>query len=260
MTDLTGKVAIVTGGARGLGEGIVHRFAAAGATVVVADLTEGDSLVNRLPGGASRHTSVRLDVSDADHFNTVVDDTVRLFGRLDIICNNAGVFDPEADLVDTPDSTFDRLMSVNVRGVFNGSRAAGKIMREQGSGRIINTASYIGKKALAGHSMYSASKAAVISLTQALAQELGPRGVTANAICPGTMLTPMWVESLPLFTGEPNPNPDFHSAAYAKQHIPAGRMGTGDDVGALAAFLASDDAAFINGAAINLTGGEAVWF
>ncbi|GES17208.1 SDR family oxidoreductase [Acrocarpospora pleiomorpha] len=256
---LDGRVAIVTGGRRGLGEGVVRRFAAEGATVVVADLAPAESLLDELTPSGGEHRSVAVDVRSAEQMDGLVQDTLSWYGRLDIVVNNAGVMDSGAEVADLTDAEYDLVLDVNVRGVFNGCRAAARVFRGQPRGRIINTASYIGKKAIAGHALYSASKAAVISLTQALALELGRYGTTVNSICPGTMYTPMWVEKLPTFVGEENPDVEQwrHRAAAG---IPAGRMGTGADVGAMAAWLAGDDADFVTGAALNLTGGEAVFF
>ncbi|MEV0733377.1 SDR family NAD(P)-dependent oxidoreductase [Polymorphospora sp. NPDC050346] len=257
---LDGRVAIVTGGARGLGEGIARRFAAEGASVVIADRTPAEPLLAQLAPTQFGHLTATVDVRSPREVDNLVADTVARYGRLDVVVNNAGVMDSGAEVADLTDEEYDFVLDVNVRGVFNGCRAAARVFREQDRGRIINVASYIGKKAIGGHALYSASKAAVISLTQALALELGKHGTTVNSICPGTMYTPMWVEKLPTFVGEANPDVEKYRREHAAANIPVGRMGTGQDVGAMAAWLASDDAVFVTGAALNLTGGEAVFF
>jgi len=260
MGTLDGQVAIVTGGARGLGEGIARRLAAEGASIVIADRTSAEPLVAQLPPTPLGHQAAVVDVRSGHEVDRLVEDAKARYGRLDILVNNAGVMDSGADVADLTDAEYEFVFDVNVRGVVNGCRAAARVFREQDRGRIINIASYIGKKAIAGHALYSASKAAVISLTQALALELGRYGTTVNSICPGTMYTPMWVEKLPTFVGEENPDVEKYRREHAEVNVPVGRLGEGADVGALAAWLASDDAAFMTGAALNLTGGEAVFF
>jgi NAD(P)-dependent dehydrogenase (short-subunit alcohol dehydrogenase family) len=173
--------------------------------------------------------------------------------------NNAGVVHRPAPVLDTDPDVLRRVLAVNVEGLALCARAAGRVMAAAGHGRIVNIASARGKLAWPGLGAYSASKAAVIALTQALALELGPRGVTVNAICPGTMWTEMAQGAFSTMAAEQGTPLEDLLAAHVRG-IPVGRLGTPDDVGALAAFLASDAAAFVTAAAINLTGGEDAFF
>jgi NAD(P)-dependent dehydrogenase (short-subunit alcohol dehydrogenase family) len=254
-TSLEGRVAVVTGGARGLGAGVADRMAKAGARVVIADVIDGAETAASLPG--SGHVYRALDVTDTaavERFMTAVRDDL---GSLDILVNNAGVSQPIGKVIDTPDEVIDRVFAVNVRGLIACSRAAARIMQAGRGGRIINIASQTGKRAWPDWGVYSASKFAVVGITQVMAQELAP-SITVNAICPGTMLTDMARTG---FKASLAPG-DTLEAAFARKAatIPLGRLGTADDVGAMAAWLASDDCSFTTGAAFNLTGGEEVFF
>jgi NAD(P)-dependent dehydrogenase (short-subunit alcohol dehydrogenase family) len=260
MPKLSGKVAIVTGAARGLGEGIARRLAEEGADVTCADLNEPKSVASALCAETSgKHRSMVLDVSNGDAFDALVAETVETHGRLDIMVNNAGIYVGGA-IAETDDATFRRVMDVNLLGVFHGCRAAARVMIRQKSGRVLNTASQLGKVARATEGVYAASKAGVILLTQALALELGPHGATANCICPGALTTPMLEFSFQHMARERGVMLEDVMSSYIKENIPAGRFGTPDDMGATVAWLASDDASFINGAAINLTGAQQVFF
>jgi NAD(P)-dependent dehydrogenase (short-subunit alcohol dehydrogenase family) len=260
MAKLTGKVAIVTGSARGLGEGIARRLAEEGADVICADVNEPKRVASALCAETSgKHRSAALDVSNGDAFDVLVAETVETHGRLDIMVNNAGIYVGGA-IAETDDATFRRVMDVNLLGVFHGCRAAARVMIRQKSGRVVNTASQLGKVARATEGVYAASKAGVILLTQALALELGPHGVTANCICPGALMTPMLEFSFQHMAKERGVTLDDVMSSYIKENIPAGRFGTPADMGATVAWLASEEASFINGAAINLTGAQQVFF
>ncbi|MBI4259926.1 MAG: SDR family oxidoreductase, partial [Actinobacteria bacterium] len=180
------------------------------------------------------------------------------YGAIDILVNNAGVSQPIAHVVDTSDEVIDRVLAVNVRGVIACTRAAAPVMKERGRGRIVNTASQVGKVAWPDWGVYSASKAAVIGLTQVLAVELAPWNIQVNAICPGTMLTNMTRTGMSGYLTE---NMTLEQMISDKEAtIPMKRLGTPDDIGRMCVFLASDDCSFTTGAAINLTGGEMVSF
>lgn len=261
MGRLDDKVAVVTGSSRGLGEGIARRLAAEGAAVVCADLLDASGVASSLPAAPSGAApkAVHLDVTD----RAMVEETMRSvadeYGRIDILANNAGVAQPIAEIIDTPDDVIDKVFAVNVRGVINCSRAAARIMKENMWGRIINTASQTGKVAWPGWGIYSVSKFAVVGLTQVMALEMAPYNVTVNAICPGTMLTDMTRTGFGM-AAEMQARPRDEVLGEHIETIPMRRLGTAEDIGAMAAFLASDDAKFTTGASLNLTGGEQVFF
>jgi NAD(P)-dependent dehydrogenase (short-subunit alcohol dehydrogenase family) len=261
---LAGKVAIVTGAAGGLGTGMAQRLAAERASVVCVDVRDASATADSLAdAGGQRHRAIAVDVTDREAVEAMIAAVVDEHGRLDIICNNAGTYQ-STPIIEAGDEEYRRQFEINTWSVFIASRAAGRVMQQQQAGRIINTASQLAKVARAGSGIYAASKAAVILMTQALALELAPFGVTANCICPGTMETAMMTdaEGRPAFAvaaerGETVAE-TFHEYIAAK--IPVGRLGQPSDIGALVAWLASDDASFMTGAALNLTGGEQVFF
>jgi NAD(P)-dependent dehydrogenase (short-subunit alcohol dehydrogenase family) len=260
MGRLDDRVALVTGGSRGLGEGIARHLAAEGAVVVCADVLDATETASSLPASPSgrKGKAVHLDVTDTAEVDEVIADVGREFGSLDILCNNAGVAQPIAHVVDTPDEVIDRVFAVNVRGVIACTRAAARLMKAQMRGRIINTASQVGKTAWPDWGVYSASKAAVIGITQVTAVELAPWNIQVNAICPGTMLTNMTRTGM---SGYLKDDMTLEQMIADKEAtIPMKRLGTPDDIGNLVAFLASDECSFTTGAAINLTGGEMVSF
>lgn len=257
-TPLAGQVAVVTGAGRGIGEGVVRRLAQDGATVVLADLVPPTQVLAELSESSREASwSAGVDIADAASVNGLVAEVMDKYGRIDILCNNAGIGDPVGDLVDLADDTLRRTFEVNVFGTFRMSRAVGHHMRAAGYGRIINIASRFGKTPAPGWGPYSASKAAILSLTECLALELARHGVTANAICPGTIQTPKQYE----LAGAADGSVDFdaHFAGYAQQSIPIGRMGLPADVAGLVAWLAGPDASFMTGATLNLSGGESVF-
>jgi NAD(P)-dependent dehydrogenase (short-subunit alcohol dehydrogenase family) len=256
MGRLDNRVALVTGAARGLGEGIARAFAAEGATVVCADVIDASPVASALPSAKA----IRLDVTDSEQVDAAVADTVAEFGSLDILANNAGVSQPIGTFLETADETIERILAVNVKGVIYCSRSAARAMIEGGrGGRIVNTASQVGKCAWPNWGMYSASKAAVIGITQAMAVELAPHGITVNAVCPGTMLTDMTRTGFGETASKQGTDRDELLAQHV-QTIPLGRLGTPEDMGLMCAWIASDESRFTTGAAFNLTGGENVSF
>ena len=261
MGRLDDKVALVTGSSRGLGEGIARRLAAEGAAVICADVLDAAGVAGSLPAAPSGAPpkAVHLDVTDTDQVDAVMSDLAEEYGRIDILANNAGVAQPIAEVIDTPDEVIDRVFAVNVRGVINCSRSAARIMKENMWGRIINTASQTGKVAWPGWGIYSVSKFAVVGLTQVMALELAPYNITVNAICPGTMFTDMTKTGFGMAARMAGRDREELLGEHIAT-IPMKRLGTADDIGAMAAFLSSDDAKFTTGASLNLTGGEQVFF
>ena len=261
MAGLDNRIALVTGAARGLGEGVARAFAREGAVVVCADVLDAGPVADSLPAspGGARGRAVELDVTDTAQVEATIAAVVEDYGSLDILANNAGVAQPITPMVETSDEVIDRVFAVNVRGLIACSRAAGRVMQARRSGRIINTASQVGKVAWPGWGTYSASKAAVIAVTQVMALELAPFNVTVNCICPGTMVTDMMRTGF----GEAarSAGRDVEQMIREKaESIPLGRMGTADDMGNMAAWIASDHACYTTGASFNLTGGEQVFF
>lgn len=261
MGMLDRRVAIVTGAGQGIGEGIARRFADEGAVVVCVDLRDPSQVAQSLPPDDTGRASIGIsaDISDEHAVDALIADTVERFGRIDVVVNNAGVGHPIGPLLDADVEPVRRTLEVNILGTFFVCRAAGRVMRDQGAGRIINIASQFGKQAAANFGPYSASKGAVISLTQALALELARYGVTVNAIVPGTIRTPAAHELARMFAGR-DVDLDAYFETYARDSIPVGRIGLPADIAAMAAWLATDDASFTTGAALNLTGGESVFF
>ena len=258
---LEGKVAVVTGAARGLGAGIAERLAAEGAIVICVDRQPPDKASESINAAMSKKVAIakQLDVTAHGAVESAFDEIANEHGSLDIVVNNAGVAHNVANLLDTPDDVVQAVFAVNVFGLLACSRAAARVMISKGKGgRIINTASQAGKSAWPGWGVYSASKACVISLTQCLALELAPYNIMVNAICPGTMMTDMTRTG---FSAGLREGQTLDEALTEKAaSIPLGRLGTPDDIGAMVAWLSSADATFTTGAAINLTGGEMVSF
>lgn len=260
MFELHGKTAIVTGAGRGIGAGIAQGLARAGATVIATDLDGAATTVAALhEAGSTRSVSVALDVTDGDAVERIVRRTAESHGAVDIFVNNAGIHSL-APVADVSDEEVRHLFEVNVFGVLHGMRAASAVMKAQGSGRIVNIASQQGKVARVGTGAYSASKAAVLLLTQAAALELANSGVTANAVCPGTIFTPALEEGTETRARVAGLNVEAERLKYIDDNIPVGRYGTADDVAQTVVWLASDEASFVTGASINVTGAEQVFF
>jgi NAD(P)-dependent dehydrogenase (short-subunit alcohol dehydrogenase family) len=253
---LKGKVAIVTGAARGVGRGVAVRLAEEGAIVVAADISpceETLAAVRQAAPGQQARTEV-VDVTQGASVDALVDSTVKQYGKLDLIVNNAAVVQTMMEVADTPDSEFDRIYSVNFRGVFNGSRAAARVMREQRSGCIINIGSWYAKQGFANFAVYCATKAAVVRMTEALALELAPVGVRANTVCPGNTETEMLKKAL----SEEAVLRDISYEAMVqrvKNSIPLGRLGRPQDIASAVVYLASDDGEYVTGEALNVNGG-----
>jgi NAD(P)-dependent dehydrogenase (short-subunit alcohol dehydrogenase family) len=250
---LADKVALITGAGSGMGRVAAQMFAAEGARVVVVDFDEaaGRETADSVQAAGGEASFVRADVSDEADARAMVDHAVERYGRIDVLYNNAGVM-PEQDhsVIDTDVPTWDRVMAINVRGVFLACKYGIPRMIEQGSGSVINISSFV---ALLGCSVpqdaYTASKGAVLSLTRSLAVQFGPQGVRANAICPGPIETPMLMEWL---------LKDEEARKVRLARNPTGRFGKPEEIVNVAIYLASDESLWTNGAHFVIDGGISV--
>jgi 3-oxoacyl-[acyl-carrier protein] reductase len=252
---LRDRVAIVTGGSKGLGRAEAEALAAEGAAVVIAtakSVAEAEQVVRGLLDKGGRAISVQADVSRAEDVQRLVQTAVKTFGRIDILVNNAGTTGPHLNkpLVDLPEELWDFMMANHLKSAFLCIKYAAPHMIAQGWGRIINTSSIhgrVGGRPSLGH--YGAAKAGVVALTMTAARELGPKGITANVIAPGFIgtdtlrgiLSPQTLEKL-------------------AQQIPLGRIGEPVEIGRVVAFLASDAASYLNGAVLDVSGGRLEYF
>jgi NAD(P)-dependent dehydrogenase (short-subunit alcohol dehydrogenase family) len=253
MAQLDGKVAVITGGASGIGEGAVRRFVEAGARVVIADVQDarGQKLAEELGTATSfRHTDV---AHEADVQGTVAH-AVEKFGRLDCMVNNAGFGGVSGPIEETDMAAYDATVAVLLRGVVLGMKHAAKAMKAQGSGSIISTASVAGLGVGYGPHVYSAAKAAVIHLTRSVANELGESGVRVNCICPGFIVTPIFGKAMGLSAEEADLTLDG-IRAFAGQAQPIGRAGMPLDIAEAMLWLASDASSFVTGHALVVDGG-----
>ena len=236
------KTAIITGGASGMGRAEAEAFAAECARVVIADLNEemaeGAASTIRSAGGTA--TAVKTDVTDEQDLKSLVEATIAEYGQIDVLVNNAGVFDKYSTSLETTGTQWDFIFNINVKSVFNLTNLVLPGMISRGTGSIVNIASVAGLVAGKGGAAYTASKHAIIGYTKHVAAAYGKDGIKVNAICPGTISTPLIAESLK----------DIPTDA-----IPVKRFGEADEVAELAIFLASDEAKFMQGAAVPIDGG-----
>ena len=240
---LVGKVAIITGAGRGIGREAAVLFAREGAKVVLADVDpQAEKVVGEIKEFGGEAIFVRSDVTNRESCAAMTAAAVNSFGRIDILINNAGIT-RDAQLVKLSESDFDRVIAVNLKGTFNATQAVAPQMIDQGSGRIINVSSVVGLYGNFGQTNYAATKAGVIGMTKTWARELGRKGITVNAVAPGFIQTEM-TESVPEKVLE-----------MMRGRTPLGRLGTACDVANIYLFLASDDAAYVNGAVVCVDGG-----
>jgi NAD(P)-dependent dehydrogenase (short-subunit alcohol dehydrogenase family) len=244
---LEGKVALITGAASGMGRAAAELFAAEGARVVVSDVTDGTDTVDAITGAGGEAMFVRADVSRGDECAAMVRAATDTYGALHILYNNAGIFpDDDGGVLDTPESTWARVMDINLKGVWLGCRAGIPAMLDSGGGAIVNVASFVALMGAATAQIaYTASKGGVLSMTRELAVEYARRGIRANALCPGPIDTPLLRELLS----------DPSRRERRMVHIPMGRLGQAEELAKAALFLASDDASFMTGAALVVDGG-----
>ena len=253
MSRLKGRVALITGGASGIGEATVRLFVEEGASVMLADIQ--DDRGRRLAGElGSRAAYLHTDVSREADVQAVVDETCTRFGRLDCIFNNAGYAGVGGRIEEIPVEGFDETMGVLVRGVFLGIKHAARVMKKQGSGSIISTASVAGLRTGFGPHTYSAAKAAVIHLTHSVAMELGESGVRVNCICPGGIATPIFGKSMGLSPERAEEVIPLMKGVL-ENFQPIKRTGLPEDIARAALWLASDESGFVNGHALVVDGG-----
>ena len=278
MYNLNGKAALVTGagGKNGIGRAIATRLAKEGADVTVNDIAEHPyaadqaewqglpDVVREIEAMGQRSISVVADVSDAKQVGEMIDKTVAHFGKIDILVNNAGTIagKDRVLVVDLAEEDWDRVQRVNVKGVFLCSQAVSRRLITQGTGgKIINISSVTGKQGSARYAAYSASKFAVIGLTQSLAHELAPYQVNVNAICPSLVDTER-VGHLASALMPEDLSADEQRAEFARRNVaavPLGRLAEGADVAKMAAFLASDEAAYLTGLSVTVAGGSMMY-
>jgi NAD(P)-dependent dehydrogenase (short-subunit alcohol dehydrogenase family) len=248
MNELKNKVAIVTGGASGIGRATVELFTREGAAVVAADVTDeaGQQLADAIRGAGGSCTFVHADVSSEAEVEAMVQFALSHYGRLDVLFNNAGIEGDQAPTAEATTENWDRVIGVNLKGTFFGLKHGIAAMLGRGGGSIINNASVAGLVGFAGISAYCASKGGVVQLTKTAALEYAAQGIRVNCVCPGVIDTPM----VQRFThGDPAITEQFTALE------PVGRLGRASEVAELALFLASDRSSFVTGAVIPVDGG-----
>lgn len=241
---LLNKVAIITGGANGIGLAAVKRFTEEGAKVVIADFNEsvGKEVEQAIKNEGANVSFIQVDVANKDSVNNLVKKTIETYGKIDVLVNNAGIT-RDATLTKLTEEDFDAVIDVNVKGVFNCTQAVVPVMVAVGGGRIINTSSVSGVFGNYGQTNYAASKAAVIGMTKTWAKELGRKNITVNAVAPGFAKTAM-VEKMPT-----------EVIGRILQIVALGRIGEAKDIANAYVFLASDEASYITGHTLHVDGG-----
>ncbi len=244
---LEGKVAVITGAGRGIGAETARKFVKEGAKVVVCDINEIDvnAMVEEVKTLGGEALGLVVNVTDREAVEKMVEDVKDKFGKIDILVNNAGIT-ADAQLVKMKEEDWDKVIAVNLKGVFNCSQAAAKAMAEQGSGVILNASSVVGLYGNFGQTNYAATKWGVIGMTKSWAKELGRKGIRVNAVAPGFILTPM-VEKMPEKVLD-----------SMKGKSPFKRLGMPEDIANAYAFLASDEASFITGTVLSVDGGVVI--
>jgi NAD(P)-dependent dehydrogenase (short-subunit alcohol dehydrogenase family) len=246
---LEGKVALITGAGSGMGRAAAELFATEGARIVVTDVVDdaGNATVAAVRAAGGDATYVRADVSRRSDCEAMVRCATDTYGALHVLYNNAGIFPADdGGVLDTPESTWEKVMEINLKGVWLGCRAGIPAMIASGGGSIVNVASFVALVGAATAQIaYTASKGGVLSMTREIAVEYARRGIRANALCPGPIETPLLDELLS--------DPDRRARRMV--HIPMGRLGRADELARAALFLASDDASFMTGASLVVDGG-----
>lgn len=242
MGKLDKKIAIVTGAGQGIGAGVAAKLAAEGATVIVTDINEETAKATAAELG-NDSIGIHTDVTDRDSVDAMVDQVMAEFGRIDVLVNNAG-WDKGEPFVASEPETWDRVIQINLYGVFNTSKKVLPIMAEQGYGKVVNLGSDAGRVGSSGEAVYSAAKGGVIAFTKAVAREMARSQVNVNCVCPGPTDTPLFASM----------GGDKLREALQKA-IPLKRLGQPEDLGNAIAFLASDEASFITGQTVSVSGG-----
>ncbi|MBX9965339.1 MAG: 3-oxoacyl-ACP reductase FabG [Burkholderiales bacterium] len=244
---LKGKVSIITGGGRGIGQATALKFAREGALVVVSDMNQAtvDETVDAIRKEGFEGMGFVVDVTKRSDIDAMVQAVMAKYGRIDVLVNNAGIV-IDAQLKKMSDVAFDKVIDVNLKGTYNCARAVVDIMIEQQSGVILNASSIVGIFGNFGQTNYAASKFGVIGMVKTWARELGRKGIRANAVCPGFVETPI-LASIPEKVLE-----------TMRERVPMGRLGKPEDIANTYAFLASDEASYINGAVIEVSGGATI--
>ncbi len=251
MFDLTGKVAIVTGGYQGIGRGIAEGLAEAGSDVVICArnydrCVDACSEIEKL---GVKTLPVRCDISKTEEVKNLVSESVKEMGRIDILVNNAGVGGSEKPVIEMSDEDWDHAVNIDLRGAFLCAREAAKEMIKQGGGKIINVSSIAGFIAMANMSAYCASKGGLLQLTKVMALEFIRYNIQVNALCPGYFLTPL---NRTFFESEVGQK-------IIKKNIPMGRLGNPEELKGTAIYLASSATDFMTGSAIVIDGGQLLW-
>ena len=241
---LEGKVAIITGGARGIGYATVEKFVKEGAKVAIADISkeEATKVADDLKSKGHQAIGISVDVTREDQVKQMVEDTLKEWGKVDILINNAGII-MDAQLYKMTTEQFDRVIDINLKGTYLCARAVIDQMIVQGSGVILNASSIVGLYGNFGQTNYAATKWGVIGMVKTWAKELGPKGIRSNAVCPGFIDTPILT---------PMPEKVIEGM---KAKVPLRRLGKPEEIANAYAFLASDEASYINGVVLEVGGG-----
>ncbi|GIX47796.1 MAG: sorbitol dehydrogenase [Candidatus Tectimicrobiota bacterium] len=253
--QLAGKIALVTGAARGIGRAIAVALAQEGADVAVADVRTDllEETAARVQEHGRRSLALGVDVTRKAEVAQMVAQTVAAFGRIDVFFNNAGIIKIH-DFLDITEEDWDTIMAVNAKGVFLCAQAVARQMVRQGGGKIINTASIAARQGVPDSAVYAASKAAVMSLTRSMALSLAPHGITVNALAPGMVDTDMWA-LIDAQTAALRGLPPGEPRARRIRRIPLGRPAQPEDIARVAVFLASSSADYLTGQTLNIDGG-----
>ncbi len=242
------KVAVVTGAASGIGSATIRRFAAEGATIVAADIADASDSVRELTRMGVAARFVHADVTKASQIESLVNETVTSFGRLDVLVNNAGIELPKK-ITDTSEAEWDRLLDVNLKGVFLCAKASIPVMQRQGGGVIINVASELGLVGGSEIAAYSASKGGVVQLTKALAIDHASDNIRVNCVCPGPVETPLLQAII-----DGSSNPDQERRSIIEKTL-LKRVGQPDEIANVIAFLASSESSYMTGSIVVVDGG-----